>query len=222
MKIYQLKESDFMHSQTQDTESLLNLSWADLKAAANNDTFDTLIQSDDLIQFALKSGEKVAVRTTRDETGKLFFMLENCMRNKRSINEWPTSKGGWAACDMRKYLNSEVFTLLPDDLQSVIVPTTIVQIVDGERKVSEDKLFLLSTTQVYGKDDWSDVEPEDTQLDCFRHEKDYLKEWTKNGLWLRSPWPSDPTYFCHVFSGGGAFSYGFRGSYGVAFAFCIN
>ena len=203
-------------------EILLNPTWADLKAAANDGTLNTLIQSGDLIPFTLKNGEKLAVRATRDETGKLFFMLEDCMRDTRSINEWPTSKGGWAACDMRKYLNTEVFTLLPDDLQSVIVPTTIVQIVDGERIESKDKLFLLSTTQVFGKDDWSDVEPEDKQLDCFRHQKDRLKEWTKKGLWLRSPWASDPTYFSHIFSGGGAFSYGFRGSYGVAFAFCIN
>ena len=91
---------------------------------------------------------------------------------------------------MRQYLNNTVFALLPDELQALIAPTTIVQIVDGERVETEDKLFLLSKTQVFGKGRWSEREPEDAQLLCFLREKDRVKECGDNGTWwwwLRSP-----------------------------------
>ena len=157
--------------------------WEELKAAAEAGTIGDLIQSGDLIPFTLKTGEKLAVRATRDGNGKLFFVLEDCMEESRCMNKTFTNKGGWKACDMRKHLNTTVFALLPDDLQAVIAPTTIVQVENGERRVTEDKLFLLSRTQVFGKGEWTEYEPEDTQLDIFTFEKDRVKECGENGTW---------------------------------------
>ena len=199
-------------------------SWAELKAAAEAGTLDTLIQSGDLIPFNLKTGEEVAVRATRDGTGKLFFVLEDCMEDEHAMNKERTNKGGWDACGMRKYLNKTVLALLPDDLQTVIAPTTIVQIVDGERVESVDKLFLLSKTQVFGKGDWSDDEPEDTQLDCFRREKDRVKECAENGTWcwwLRSPVASSSSNFYNVNNSGISYGSNAANSYGVAFGFSL-
>lgn len=182
------------------------------------------IQSGDMLPVTMKNGEKIVLKVTHDETGKTFFVMDACMKDRQCMNEPNTNKGGWANSALREYLNTEVFKLLPDDLQAVIVPTTIVQIVDGERIESKDKLFLLSTTQVFGKDDWSSVEPEDTQLDCFQQPEDRIKLLCGSaaGWWLRSPLASYSTYFCHVFSDGGTFSYGSSGSYGVSWGFCIN
>lgn len=199
-------------------------SWAELKAAAEAGTLDTLIQSGDLIPFNLKTGEEVAVRATHDGNGKMFFVLEDCMEDEHAMNNGRTNKGGWNACGMRKYLNKTVFALLPDDLQAVIAPTTIVQIVDGERAESVDKLFLLSKTQVFGKGDWSDNEPEDTQLDCFRREKGHVKECAERGTWwwwLRSPLPFSSSHFCGVNHYGNSSNYYATSSYGVAFGFSL-
>lgn len=138
------------------------------------------------------------------------------------MNKQNTNKGGWAACDMRRYLNKTVFSLLPDDLQAVIAPTTVVQIVDGERVETEDKLFLLSRTQVFGKGRWTEREPEDTQLDCFTREKDRVKECGSNGTWF---WWLRSAYGNYCFGsvyGGGYVNYDFAGnSYGVALGFCL-
>lgn len=112
-----------------------------------------------MVIFNLKNGEEVAVRATQDKNGKWFFVLEDCLADEHCMNKRPTNKGAWAACDMRQYLNNTVFALLPDELQALIAPTTIVQIVDGERVETEDKLFLLSKTQVFGKGRWSEREP---------------------------------------------------------------
>lgn len=204
----------------------LSSTWADLKTAANAGTLDTIIQSGDLISFTLKSGEEVTVRAMRDDTGKLFFVLEDCMQDEHAMNKEHTNEGGWDACEMRSYLNKDVYDLLPDDLQAVIVPTTIVQIVDGERIESKDKLFLLSTTQVFGKGDWSNGEPEDTGLDCFRRKKDRVKECAGNGIWwwwLRSVADDYLPTFYFVTSGGTCDTFNAANLfYGVVFAFCIN
>ena len=206
-------------------KTIKQATWAELKAAAEAGTIGELIQSGDLIPFTLKSGEEVAVRATHDGNGKLFFVLEDCMRDEHCMNEEWTNKGGWDACDMREHLNTAVFDLLPDDLQAVIAPTTIVQIVRGKRVESVDKLFLLSKTQVFGKGDWTGNEPEDTQLDCFRREKDRVKECAAQGTWwwwLRSPVASSSSYFCGVGNGGGSYNgNAASASYGVAFGFCL-
>ena len=61
----------------------------------------------------------------------------------RSINKRMTNKGGWRDCEMRLWLNETIFHMLPDELQEIIVPRRIVQIMDGERLESEDKLWLV-------------------------------------------------------------------------------
>ena len=198
--------------------------WAELKAAAEAGTIDDLIQSGDLIPFTLKTGEKLAVRATHDGNGKLFFVLEDCMEESRCMNKVYTNKGGWKACDMRKHLNTTVFALLPDDLQAVIAPTTIVQVENGERRVTEDKLFLLSRTQVFGKGEWTEYEPEDTQLDIFTREKDRVKECGEYGTywwWLRSPYSASSGYFHSVTTSGSSHYYLAHTSSGVAFGFCL-
>ena len=202
--------------------------WADLKAAAEAGTLGGIVQSGDLIPVTLKSGEEIVLKVAHDENGNLFFVLVDCMEDEHTMNNERTNKGGWDACGMRKYLNKTVLALLPDDLQAVIAPTTIVQIVDGERVESVDKLFLLSKTQVFGKGDWSDVEPEDTQIDCFRCEKDRVKESAAQGdhcvWWLRSPVASSSSNFYLVNSNGysGSTNLGASSSYGVAFGFRIS
>ena len=195
--------------------------WADLKTAVEAGT----IKSRDLIHFNLKTGEEVAARATHDRNGKLFFVLEDCLEDDYEMNKRPTNKGGWAESDMRKHLNKTVFTLLPDELQALIKPTKVVQVLDGERVECEDKLFLLSRTQVFGKGDYSEYEPEDTQLDIFRTEKSRVKECADYGTWwwwLRSAYSQSSSSFCGVRTNGidGGISDA-NGSNGVAFGFSI-
>lgn len=204
------------------TKAIKQTTWEELKAAAEAGTLGSIIQSGDLIPFTLKTGEEVRVRATQDEGGKWYFVLEDCLEEEHAMNKQNTNKGGWAACDMRRYLNKTIFSLLPDELQAIIAPTKVVQIVDGEQVETEDKLFLLSRTQVFGKGPWSDHEPEDTQLDCFTREKDRVKECGSNGTWfwwLRSANFNGGFYSVHS---NGTYSYSIAyGSCGVALGFCL-
>lgn len=202
------------------TSTTNETTWAALKAAVDNGT----IAQGDLVIFNLKNGEEVAVRATQDKNGKWFFVLEDCLADEHYMNKRVTNKGAWAACDMRTWLNDSVFPLLPDELQALIAPTKIVQIVDGERVEAEDKLFLLSKTQVFGKGRWSEREPEDAQLLCFLREKDRVKECGDNGTWwwwLRSPEASGSSSFATVNYTGNSHNTGASNSSGVAFGFCL-
>lgn len=206
------------------TESIKQSTWAELKTAAQAGELSCILKSGDLIPFTLKNGEEVAVRATRDDGGKWFFVLEDCLADTHRMNSRATNKGGWAECEMRRYLNNTIFALLPDELQEVIAPTKIVQVLDGERVETEDKLFLLSKTQMFGKGYWSEQEPEDTQLVCFRYEKDRVKECGDNGTWfwwLRSPGASGSSSFARVNYDGSSSSTNASNSYGVAFGFCL-
>lgn len=138
------------------------------------------------------------------------------------MNERWANAGGWPACDMRRYLNTTVFDLLPDDLQEVIGLTTIKRVIDGETVTCEDKLFLLSRTQVFGKGRWTEKEPDDTQLDIFLTERDRVKLCSDHGTWfwwLRSA--SGYYAFYYVDMSGSSNYTSASGSCGVALGFCI-
>lgn len=112
-------------------------------------------------------------------------------------------------------------------LQEMIVPRRIVQTMDGEQLESEDKLWLPSFTEMFGKEgaeDWAPADTDETQLELFRTERSRVKERPGNGTWwywLRSPDGSGSAYFCDVYSNGNASCNGASVAGGVAFGFCL-
>lgn len=191
-------------------------SWATLKAGKLG------LNSGDKIPVTLKTGEEIELVYTRDKNGNGYMVLDNCLFDEHAMNKKNTNKGGWKDCEMRRFLNGTIFYLLPDELQAVIEPTTIRQVLHGEESISEDKLFLLSKTQVFGKGDWSEAEPDDTHLDIFPTERSRVKECGDNGTWwwwLRSPYSSYTTNFCYVSNNGSGNYDNAAYSSGVAFGF---
>ena len=141
-------------------------SWAKLKEFAEAGKLDEVLNSGDNIPVTLKNGEEVSFDVGRDEGGKVYFIMHDCLKESKPMNSENTTKGGWEESDMRKYLNEKVIKLLPDELQAIIKPTKIIQVRNGKRRETEDKLFLLSRTQVFGKDkNYGTIEPEDSQID---------------------------------------------------------
>ena len=201
-------------------------SWAELKALSEAGKLGEVLKSGDNIPVTLKNGEEVSFDVGKDESGKIYFVMHNCLKETESMNGDCTNRGGWEESDMRKYLNEEVINLLPDELQEIIKPTKIVQTWNGKRRETEDKLFLLSRTQVFGKhENYEAIEPSDSQIDIFENPREREKECEEVKdvyyWWLRSPYSSNSGYFCSV-STGGTVIYGTPYfSYGVAPAFCI-
>ena len=202
------------------------MTWAEIKAAAEAGTIRELLSSGDRIPVTMKTGEAVEFDVTYDANGKCYFVTHDCLAEQYIMRKGRTNRGGWARTDMRAHLNTDVFLDLPDELQEIIVPTKIVQELNGERIECEDKLFLLSLTQVRGKGWWSDAEPEDTQLDIFPTERSRVKECGDHGTWwywTRSPVSSSSANYCIVnYIGNSSTNISATSSYGVSFGFCLN
>ena len=157
--------------------------------------------------------------------------------SKQQMNSTATNVGGWPASAMRTYANGTIYNALPSDLQNVIATTTVVSShgkTSGEANfTSSDKLYLLSTKEVWGKDGTSNkisndtAEAETRQLDYYKNKgvttsnrRGAIKQY--NGCWwLRSASSNTTNSFFDVCNTGDWSSTGALNTGGVAPAFRI-
>lgn len=171
----------------------------------------------DEITETLKDGREV-VFVVMDEG---VIGLKNCLREEHRMNDDWTNKGGWQACEMRRYLNEEVFAVLPDELQAIIKPRTLGC---GENTF-EDKLWLFSEAEIFGEQDWIEKEPDrGTQFEYFKDRRNRIKldaDGDATWWWERSLYASSSGNFCVVSSDGIAYPNDASYSRGVCFGFYI-
>ncbi len=138
------------------------------------------------------------------------------------MNSTYTNVGGWPASEMRTYVNNDIYSALPSELWNGIIDTAVVSghgITAGEVNfTSTDKLYLLSTKEVWGKEGTSSIINEDSaeaetrQLDYYsikgvttNNYLDVIKKYNgSNSMWwLRSAHNFGSTScFFYVRSGG--------------------
>lgn len=194
--------------------------WKKAQEFAKSEKLDEFLQEGDQIPVTLKNGDVVVFDFTHDQNGKAYFVFHDCY-GKHRMNKPNTNKGGWRDSEMRKYVVKKILPLLPADLAAVIAPTKIRQIRNGEELVSEDKLFLLSHTQVFGGN--RDIEPDDTQLEIFKRGTNRVKGDTEGYIyswWLRSF--GYVSTFDRVAGDGSKFGFDAYGISGVVPGFCIT
>ncbi len=128
-----------------------------------------------------------------------------------SMNKNRLDSGGWRDCAMRTYLNNDIYNLLDDELKKVISEVPIIS-GSGKRNkenyVSKDKLYLLSTAEVYEVDESASSEIYDTergktrQLDYYNIKgvttSNYDNARKNDIYWLRSVPDNDYTDFYAV------------------------
>ena len=92
--------------------------------------------------------------------------------------EWPSNEGGWPTSEVRTYVNGTVYNALPSDLQNAIVETTVVSghsSCDSDNFVSNDKLYLLSSKELYDENgaphsvSYDTAASETRQLDYYKN-----------------------------------------------------
>lgn len=150
---------------------------------------------------------------------QIAFVFKDCIEN-HSMNDEDTNAGGWRDSKMRKYVNTDIYELLPDDLKAVIKTREIRQRIGDTYSSSIDKLWLLSDTEVFGRI-W-DLNCEDVRFPLFEDCKNRIKlgiDGFASTWWLRSLYFTN--YFHYVNSGGGWSNYGASYSSGVALGFMI-
>lgn len=176
------------------------VSWTMVKYMADRGRLDEIFKPNDTFEITLQNGAVVTIQVLKDLNGKLFFIFQNCLFNEKKMNLKHSNKGGWAKSVMRQYLNTEIFVLLPEALQKIIKPTKITQVLNGRKIAVEDKLFLPSKTQIFGKNETSElVEPDDAPI---TPDQTSLLQTKDHCWWLRTPSVKSELRFCSVAFGG--------------------
>ena len=144
-----------------------------------------------------------------DGSGKagLTFEATNTALGKQRMNATDTNVGGWEKSELRGRLDSgDLWSLMPADLQSKVKTVTKMTDNQGGGKASTptattDKVFLLSTTEVYG-----DLQFDGTQYEYYKSKGvttlNYSGASSSSYHWPRSVDPSNSTYFRYVVNAG--------------------
>ena len=198
-----------------------------LEADADNDS-NTLVEAERLADNENDVFEQLTAQVVHvTKEGRVMVVVKDCMGQMHAMNDYATNEGGWKDSAMRKWLNEDVLPRLPKELQAMIVPRTIRQMINGEEVQTQDKLWLPSFTEMFGADaaaEWAPGDLGDEQFELFASERSRVKEVPGRGTWwywLRSPRASSAARFCLIISNGDAYHDYASIAYGVAFGFCL-
>lgn len=136
--------------------------------------------------------------------------------DEQRMNNSTSNEGGWEASQLRTYLNSTVYNLIPEEIRNNIIDTYVVSghgSKDSNNFTTTDKVYLLSTKEVWGKEGTTNVCTRDTaevetrQLDYYKSQG--IKTDSNNGAikkyngntknwWLRTADSADSDDFIRV------------------------
>lgn len=201
--------------------------WKDIAQAIHAGRATDLLEVGDRIPFTTKHGIEAAVVVAHIKDNKeVYFALEDAWEQMAMVDKISDGKLlSWAECDVRKHLQEKVLTDLPNDMAAVISKRTIKQNIGSDVKITEDKLWLLSHTEVFGRDDRAVADSEDEfHFDFFCDERSRVKQHNGETDWyvLRTPRSGSSTYFRTVNNFGGAISGNATATLSVCFGFCIK
>lgn len=158
----------------------------------------------------------------------ITFGLKNLMTDTRQMNTSNTNSGGFTSSALYSWLTTDLYNLLPSDLKPLIKSVnkkTSAGSQSSTINTNAMKVFLFSEVECFGTTTYS-AAGEGTQYPIFTDNTSRIKK-LQNGAgsahwwWERSPYTGNSTYFCLVYSDGGASSNAASSSYGVCFGFCI-
>ena len=155
------------------------------------------------------------------------------------MNDTQTNVGGWPATSMRTFVNNDIYNAIPSEIKNAIIDTTVVSghgREDAENFTSTDKLYLLSTAEVWSQGSSNTISTDTArdntrQLDYYKNlgtsTSNYSGAIKKNGTsayywWLRAASSNDNYNFYSVISDGDWDANIARYTYGVAPAFRLG
>lgn len=163
-----------------------------------------------------------------DGSGKapLTFQLHDLYATEYAMNAKNNNIGGWRDSDMRKKHMPAILALMPPEVQAGIREVNKVGgtgNMTSATATTQDKLFLLSEFEVYGRTYYSIYGGEGTQYAYYTNDNRRVKKI--NGVaadwWVRSPEKSSVSFICFVSSDGSAGNRFAGNEGGVAPAFCF-
>ena len=139
---------------------------------------------------------------------------------EHTMNGTATNAGGWPATTMRTFVNNDIYNAIPDEIKNAIIDTTVVSghgKSDTENFTSTDKLYLLSTAEVWAQGSSNTISGDTAkdltrQLDYYKNlgtsTSNYSGAIKKNGTsasrwWLRAAYSNTAFTFLFVSDSGG-------------------
>lgn len=136
------------------------------------------------------------------------------------MNSSNTNSGGWSSSYMRQTICSQFLAALPSDLQAVISACTKYTDNTGGGSdtasyvtATSDKIFLPSEYEIQGARSYANSAEKNyqKQYDYYKNGNSkvmYNHNSTSSAVWwwLRSPYSSDSTSFCRVYTDGSAYT----------------
>ncbi len=157
-----------------DLKAFSEASWDEIAFVSENGAASLTYSLGETKDIALTTGETITMRIigfdhdnitgTSDKAGITLEMV-NCLNTRHAYNGSSSdysNVGGWAACDLRTYINETVFDELPtevsDNIKAVDKVTNEGYKVDESDNntittglvTSSDKIFILSLAEIYG------------------------------------------------------------------------
>lgn len=160
------------------------------------------------------------------------FVVEfsTLLKDRNKMNSTQTNSGGWRDSELRTYINTDIYNLLPDDLKNIIIDTKVVSghgnIPGEENFITTDKLYLLSSVEVYGtpfNDTVTEANPALTrQLDYYEG-LGVTQTTNKDYVLKRRPGYSSPdTWVLRSSISNSATNFGLVSNYGTVFSNYAN
>ena len=162
--------------------------------------------------------------TKSDGTGTapITWIAKWLLATTHNMNTDNTNKNGWEASELRMYLQNDIWSLIPINLQNAIVAVnkTYYDRTTLDTKECSDKLWIPSVREVgfYGSENNGPVYSE-----LFTDDNSRIKmlNSTADEWWLRSAVHTVDNYFHSVQNRGASGADGAPSSHGVALSFCI-
>lgn len=177
--------------------------WQDMAGKIKSHTDDLGVGS--IVKCNLTDGTQTFFVVTEVTDLHVRFETLDCIGEKVCWNNEGTNRGGYPDSDIRKYVDSVIWNLLPEDLQAVISDVDREWIdKDGNCGTYTTKLFLPAASEVFNEYDCCGDKGLYEQLEYYMSGRNRIR-LDKNGnsctWWLASVRHNESTHACgaHVY-----------------------
>lgn len=178
----------------------------------------------DEISDNLLTGQKMVYVVADITEEEVKFASKDLLAERVVWNENGRNTGGFKESDLCRYLNEEVWAILPEELKAVISERECLQIVKGKEERFMLKLWLPSEFEVFG-DSWASEVEEGQQFELFKDPRNRVKfdqDGERATWWLLSVCAGRSTAACSVYNYGHANDYSCSSASRVPVCFSIK
>lgn len=184
-------------------------------------------QVGDYVTDTLKNGEKITMVITDATDEYVRFESKDCVGERHVWNENDSNEGGYFKSDIQNYLNTEIASLLPDEMLAVMSSTTRKWAdKDGNEGEYECKLFLPAASEVFDEDECYGDKGLYEQLEYYKDCRNRMRSAADTDdtcyWWLASVRYGNSTNACLVNNRGYAFIWFASSAYRVPVCFLIK